>query len=67
LNRPYVLLLGSSAKHKNVHVILEQARGLDAARIDIVVVGAASSFSPRMRRVISDPIFITLATLATTT
>ncbi len=43
LKRPYVLLLGSRAKHKNVHVILEQARGLDAAGIDIVVVGAASS------------------------
>jgi hypothetical protein len=25
LKRPYVLLLGSSAKHKNVDVILEQA------------------------------------------
>jgi glycosyltransferase involved in cell wall biosynthesis len=43
LKRPYVLLLGSSAKHKNVDVILEQAQGLDAAGIDIVVVGAASS------------------------
>jgi len=43
LKRPYVLLLGSSAKHKNVDVILEQAPGLDAAGIDIVVVGAASS------------------------
>jgi glycosyltransferase involved in cell wall biosynthesis len=43
LKRPYVLLLGSSAKHKNVPVILEQARGLDAAGIDIVVVGGASS------------------------
>jgi glycosyltransferase involved in cell wall biosynthesis len=43
LRRPYVLLLGSSAKHKNVHVILEQARGIDAAGIDIVVVGGASS------------------------
>jgi glycosyltransferase involved in cell wall biosynthesis len=43
LKRPYVLLLGSSAKHKNVHVVLEQARGLDAVGIDIVVVGAASS------------------------
>jgi glycosyltransferase involved in cell wall biosynthesis len=43
LKRPYVLLLGSSAKHKNVHVILEQARGLDAVGIDIVVVGATSS------------------------
>ena len=43
LKRPYVLLLGSRAKHKNVQVILEQAQGLDEAGIDIVVVGAASS------------------------
>ena len=43
LKRPYVLLLGSSAKHKNVDVILKQAQGLDAAGIDIVIVGAASS------------------------
>lgn len=43
LKRPYVLLLGSSAKHKNVDVILRQAQGLDEAGIDIVVVGAASS------------------------
>lgn len=43
LKRPYVLLLGGSAKHKNVHVILEQAQGLDAAGIEIVVVGEASS------------------------
>lgn len=43
LKRPYVLLLGSRAEHKNVEVILEQARGLDAAGIDIVVVGAASN------------------------
>jgi glycosyltransferase involved in cell wall biosynthesis len=43
LRCPYVLLLGSSAKRKNVHVILEEARGLDAAGIDIVVVGGASS------------------------
>jgi glycosyltransferase involved in cell wall biosynthesis len=43
LKRPYVLLLGSRAKHKNVKVILDQAQALDAAGIDIVVVGAASS------------------------
>jgi glycosyltransferase involved in cell wall biosynthesis len=43
LRRPYVLLLGSSAKHKNLDVILDQAEGLDDAGIDIVVVGAASS------------------------
>jgi glycosyltransferase involved in cell wall biosynthesis len=43
LKRPYVLLLGSRAKHKNVQVVLDQAQELDAAGIDIVVVGAASS------------------------
>jgi glycosyltransferase involved in cell wall biosynthesis len=43
LKRPYVLLLGSSAKHKNVEVVLDQAWGLDAAGIDLVVVGGASS------------------------
>jgi glycosyltransferase involved in cell wall biosynthesis len=43
LTRPYILLLGSKAKHKNVDVILDQALGLDEAGIDIVVVGAASS------------------------
>jgi glycosyltransferase involved in cell wall biosynthesis len=43
LKRPYVLLLGSSAKHKNVGVILEQAQELDAAGIEIVIVGATSS------------------------
>jgi glycosyltransferase involved in cell wall biosynthesis len=42
LKRPYVLLLGSHAKHKNVDIIFDQAQGLDAAGIDIVVVGAAS-------------------------
>jgi glycosyltransferase involved in cell wall biosynthesis len=43
LQRPYVLLLGSTAKHKNVDVVLDQAQGLDASGIDIVVVGGASS------------------------
>jgi glycosyltransferase involved in cell wall biosynthesis len=41
--RPYVLLLGSRAKHKNVDIVLQQAQALDAAGIDIVIVGAASS------------------------
>jgi glycosyltransferase involved in cell wall biosynthesis len=43
LKRPYIMLLGSSAKHKNVDIILRQAKGLDEAGIDIVVVGAASN------------------------
>ena len=42
LKRPYVLLLGSSARHKNVGIILEQAQAFDEAGIDIVVAGGAS-------------------------
>ena len=40
--RRYVLLLGSQAKHKNIEVVLSGAPALDAAGIDIVVVGGAS-------------------------
>jgi glycosyltransferase involved in cell wall biosynthesis len=40
--RRYVLLLGSQAKHKNTEVVLSGASALDAAGIDIVVVGGAS-------------------------
>jgi glycosyltransferase involved in cell wall biosynthesis len=43
LTRPYVLLLGSSAKHKNIDVILRQAQALDEAGIDVVVAGGSSS------------------------
>jgi glycosyltransferase involved in cell wall biosynthesis len=43
LTRPFVLLLGSTARHKNVAVILDQAAALDAAGIDVVIAGAASS------------------------
>jgi len=43
LKRPYILLLGSSAKHKNVDVVLGQAQALDDAGIDLVVVGGTSS------------------------
>jgi glycosyltransferase involved in cell wall biosynthesis len=43
IKRPYVLLLGSSARHKNVEIILSQAQGLDAAGIDVVVAGGASN------------------------
>jgi glycosyltransferase involved in cell wall biosynthesis len=42
LQRPYVLLLGSRAKHKNIDVVLAQAEALDQAGIDIVVAGGAS-------------------------
>jgi glycosyltransferase involved in cell wall biosynthesis len=43
LKRPYVLLLGSRARHKNIDVVLEQAQALDEAGIDIVVTGGAST------------------------
>jgi glycosyltransferase involved in cell wall biosynthesis len=42
LKRPYILLLGSSAKHKNVGIIHEQAQAFDEAGIDIVVAGGSS-------------------------
>ena len=42
LRRPYVLLLGSQAKHKNIGVVLASARVLDEAGIDLVVVGGSS-------------------------
>lgn len=42
LRRPYVLLLGSKAKHKNINVVLDSAGAFDAAGIDIIVAGAAS-------------------------
>jgi glycosyltransferase involved in cell wall biosynthesis len=43
LKRPYVLLLGSSAKHKNIDIVIEQAQALDEAGIDLVVSGGVSS------------------------
>jgi glycosyltransferase involved in cell wall biosynthesis len=40
--RPYVLLLGSLAVHKNIRAVVEGADALDSSNIDIVIVGAAS-------------------------
>jgi glycosyltransferase involved in cell wall biosynthesis len=40
--RPYVLLLGSKAMHKNIRAVVEGADALDAAGIDIVIVGSTS-------------------------
>jgi len=42
LTRPYILVLGSRAQHKNVGVILEQAKLLDDAGLDLVIAGGAS-------------------------
>lgn len=45
--RPFALLLGSRARHKNAAFILRQAEALDALGIDLVVAGgAAAIFSP---------------------
>jgi glycosyltransferase involved in cell wall biosynthesis len=41
--RPYVLLLGSSAKHKNIEIVLAQSQALDENGIDIVIVGSGST------------------------
>lgn len=43
LKRPYVLLLGSRAKHKNIQVVLQNAAALDELGLDIVMVGSASA------------------------
>jgi glycosyltransferase involved in cell wall biosynthesis len=44
--RPYVLLLGSRAKHKNIDLIAGMAKSLDLLDIDIIVAGGdASIFS----------------------
>lgn len=40
--RPFVLLLGSQARHKNVNFILKQASSLDALGLDLVVVGGSA-------------------------
>jgi glycosyltransferase involved in cell wall biosynthesis len=43
IKRPFVMLLGSRARHKNVDVVLKQAEGLDKAGIDVVVIGGEES------------------------
>lgn len=43
LTRPYILLLGSTAEHKNVDVVLSQAQAFDDAGIDLVVVGGGAN------------------------
>jgi glycosyltransferase involved in cell wall biosynthesis len=43
LRRPYILLLGSLAKHKNIRRILELADVLDELGLDIRVVGSAAA------------------------
>jgi glycosyltransferase involved in cell wall biosynthesis len=55
LARPYVLLLGSRAKHKNIDIVLEQAKALDEAGIDVVVVGGVSNIFARGGSIADQP------------
>jgi glycosyltransferase involved in cell wall biosynthesis len=43
IKRPFILTIGSRAKHKNVGLILGMAKAIDALGLDIVVVGERSS------------------------
>lgn len=47
LARPFVVLLGSKARHKNTQIVLDQAAALDRAGIDIAVVGSAAGIFAR--------------------
>jgi glycosyltransferase involved in cell wall biosynthesis len=43
-NRPFVFVLGSRALHKNVQILFDIARDLDALGLDILVAGAPNRF-----------------------
>jgi len=51
VQRPYVLLLGSRAKHKNIDIVLAQAQALDEAGLDVVVAGGASGIFAEQEQV----------------
>lgn len=55
LKRPYVLLLGSSARHKNMDVIIKQAQALDEAGIDVIVTGGASDIFAENAPMVTPP------------
>lgn len=42
IERPFVLVIGSKAPHKNISLLLEISEALDAAGLDVVVAGGAS-------------------------
>ena len=45
--RPFVFVLGSRARHKNVEILFEIAKELDAMGLDLLVAGASNRyFSP---------------------
>ena len=49
--RPFVLLLGSRARHKNAAFILRQAEALDALGIDLIVAGGSATIFSRTESV----------------
>ncbi len=49
--RPFVLLLGSRARHKNAAFVLDQARAFDAMGIDLVVAGGTAQIFSRIATV----------------
>ncbi len=49
--RPFVLLLGSQAKHKNAAFILRQASALDAMDVDLVVAGGSAQIFSQLQTV----------------
>lgn len=49
--RPFVLLLGSRARHKNAGFILRQAPALDALGLDLVVAGGSAQIFAQMQTV----------------
>jgi len=49
--RPFVLLLGSRARHKNAAFILRQAEALDALGIDLIVAGGSAAIFSRTESV----------------
>lgn len=55
LARPFVILLGSKARHKNTRIVLGQAAALDRAGIDIAVVGSAAGIFSRQEQLVDRP------------
>jgi glycosyltransferase involved in cell wall biosynthesis len=55
LARPFVILLGSKARHKNTQIVLGQAAALDRAGIDIAVVGSAAGIFSRQEQLVDRP------------
>lgn len=55
LARPFVILLGSKARHKNTQIVLGQAAALERAGIDIAVVGSAAGIFAKQAELVDRP------------